>query len=113
MLVILWVFYFSGHERMVPIEPPANTNIAATATATPQPMKLEVTVDHTLLNVMTPILLGLITVGILLPNLTKLKLPGFEAEVSEPKPLDPEISSGPRGDIKFGSPLPIVDPEPS
>jgi tetratricopeptide (TPR) repeat protein len=113
MLFTLWILYFIGHQRTVPLELPANTNSTATATATPQPMKAEATVDRALLNLMTPILLGLGTVGLLLPNLTKLKLPGFEAEVSEPKPSDPAISSGPRGDIKFGSPLLIVDPEPS
>jgi hypothetical protein len=51
-------------------------------------------------------------IGALLPNLSKLKLPGFEAEVSEPKPSEPNISTGPRGDIGFGTSLPIVDPEP-
>jgi hypothetical protein len=61
---------------------------------------------------MTPILLGMLTVAALLPNLSKLKLPGFEAEISDPKPPDPNISSGPRGDIKFGSSLTSVDIDP-
>ena len=65
-----------------------------------------------LFNVMTPILLGLMAIGALLPNLTKLKLPGFEAEVSEPKPTEPNISTGPRGDIGFGTSVPIINPDP-
>jgi hypothetical protein len=48
----------------------------------------------------------------LLPNLSKLKLPGFEAEIVEPKTAPPDISTGQRGDIGFGSSLPIIDPEP-
>jgi tetratricopeptide (TPR) repeat protein len=112
MLLMLWILYFSGHQRTIPVEPPTNANSAASAAAPTPAIKAEFTVDRPLLNVMTPILLGLLTVGILLPNLTKLKLPGFEAEISEPKSPDPAISSGPRGDIKFGSSLPIVDHEP-
>ena len=112
MLLILWTLYFTGAQRAI-IPPPApNANVAATApAATPSPQS-EYTVNTSLLNVMTPLLLGLLTVGILLPNLTKLKLPGFEAEVSEPKSPEPAISSGPRGDVKFGSSMPIVDSDP-
>jgi len=54
---------------------------------------------------MTPLLLGLLVVGLLLPNLNKLKLPGgFEAEIRELKTKE-NISSGPKGDIGFGSSL--------
>lgn len=106
MLSWLWVSYFRGHQRTIMVQPPANS----TSTA-PVP-QVEYTVDRALLNVMTPILLGLLTIAALLPNLTKLKLPGFEAEVSEPKPTEPNISTGPRGDIGFGTSLPIIDPEP-
>ena len=101
MLGWLWISYFSGHQR-TRIEP----SDAGPVT------KVEYTVSETLFNVMTPILLGLMAIGALLPNLSKLKLPGFEAEVSEPKPSEPNISTGPRGDIGFGTSLPIVDPEP-
>ncbi|HEY0728232.1 MAG TPA: tetratricopeptide repeat protein, partial [Pyrinomonadaceae bacterium] len=101
MLIWLWVSYFTGHQR-TRVEPSATGPVT----------KVEYTVDQTLFNVMTPILLGLMAIGALLPNLTKLKLPGFEAEVSEPKPSEPNISTGPRGDIGFGTSLPIVDPEP-
>jgi tetratricopeptide (TPR) repeat protein len=101
MLGWLWISYFSGHQR-TRVEP----SDAGPVT------KVEYTVSETLFNVMTPILLGLMAIGALLPNLSKLKLPGFEAEVSEPKPSEPNISTGPRGDIGFGTSLPIVDPEP-
>ena len=112
MLLTLWILYFTGHQRTIIPTPTTNTNTAATTpTATPTPQS-EYTVNQAILNVMTPLLLGLLTIGILLPNLTKLKLPGFEAEISEPKAPEPTISSGPRGDIKFGSSLLIVDPEP-
>ena len=101
MLSWLWFSYFTGHQR-TRIEPSPTGPVT----------KVEYTVDQTLFNVMTPILLGLMAIGALLPNLTKLKLPGFEAEVSEPKPTEPNISTGPRGDIGFGTSLPIVDPDP-
>lgn len=101
MLLWLWVSYFTGHQR-TKTETSANGPVVT----------VEYTVDQTLFNVMTPILLGLMAIGALLPNLTKLKLPGFEAEVSEPKPSEPNISTGPRGEIGFGSSLPIIDPEP-
>jgi tetratricopeptide (TPR) repeat protein len=68
-------------------------------------------VDRELIIFMTPVLLGLIVVGLLLPNLNKLKLPGgFEADISEAKPRD--ISSGPRGDIGFGSAQEAISPGP-
>jgi tetratricopeptide (TPR) repeat protein len=108
MLLWLWGSYFRGHQRTILVQPPANSN---SAPAEPR-IEYEYTVDSSLLNVMTPILLGLMTIGALLPNLTKLKLPGFEAEVSEPKPTELNISTGPRGEIGFGSSLPIIDPEP-
>lgn len=112
MLLTLWILYFTGHQRAILYTPPTNANAPAAAPAPTPTTKYEFTVDQSVLNVMTPLLLGLLTVGILLPNLTKLKLPGFEAEISEPKSPEPAISSGPRGDIKFGSSLPIVNPEP-
>ena len=72
-------------------------------------------VDQSMLTVMTPLLLGLLVVGLLLPNLNKLKLPGgFEAEIGELKPQETKepVSSGPKGDIGFGSSLPVLSPGP-
>ena len=106
MLGVLWAAYFAGYQRVERTFPAANSTASAT------PPKAEFTVDKPLLNVMTPILLGLLTIAALLPNLSKLKLPGFEAEIVEPKTAPPDISTGPRGDIGFGSSLPIIDPEP-
>lgn len=68
-------------------------------------------VESSLITFMTPLLLGLIIVSLLLPNLNKLKLPGgFEAEISQPKPR--EISSGPKGEIGFGSSQEAISPGP-
>jgi len=107
LLSVLWTFYFIGHQR-VEKSVPTTSSVAAAAT----PPKVEFTVDHHLLDLMTPILLGLLTVAALLPNLSKLKMPGFEAEIVDPQPSEPNISTGQRGDIGFGSSLPIIDPEP-
>lgn len=83
-LITLWVFFLTGW-----------------------PGKIE----PSLITFMTPLLLGLIIVSLLLPNLNKLKLPGgFEAEISEPKPR--EISSGPKGEIGFGSSQEAISPGP-
>ncbi len=106
-LLVLWGAYFRGHKRSVPID----TNAQAAATNS-QREKDEMTVDRELLHVMTPLLLGLFTIAALLPNLSKLKLPGFEAEIADPKPASPDISTGPRGEIGFGSSLPVIDPQP-
>jgi hypothetical protein len=48
---------------------------------------------------LTPILLGLTFVALLLPYLSKLKLPGMEAEMSQPKD---QLSAGPTGNISIG-----------
>lgn len=106
-LVVLWGTYFGGAKRTITVDQPA-TNTAPAARVTEE----EFVVDGPLLNFMTPLLLGLFTISALLPTLSKLKLPGFEAEISDPKSPEPTISSGPRGDIKFGSSMPIVDAEP-
>ena len=53
--------------------------------------------ESTLLT-LTPILLALIPVGFLLPLLTKLKLLGVEAELSQPKE---KVSKGPTGEFGF------------
>ena len=107
LLLILWGTHFTGARRTL-----TEDQLVANSTTTTRVSKEKLIVDDTLLNVMTPILLGMLTVAALLPNLSKLKLPGFEAEISDPKPPDPNISSGPRGDIKFGSSLTSVDIDP-
>jgi tetratricopeptide (TPR) repeat protein len=85
----------------------ARADAAVKAAASPQE---EMVVDKTMLTVYTPMLLGLFVIALLLPNLSKLKLfGGIEAEISEVKT---EISSGPKGDVGFGSSLPIISPGP-
>lgn len=54
----------------------------------------------TMLSTLSPILLGLIFVAFLMPWLSKLKLPGVEAELSRPKE---KISTGPTGSVSFGA----------
>jgi tetratricopeptide (TPR) repeat protein len=66
-------------------------------------------VSETTLTVMTPILLGLVVVGFLLPELNRIKLPGMEAELIQPKDT---ISSGPKLDIGFGSYSPSISTGP-
>lgn len=112
LLTVLWVQYFRGHPRT--ITAPSSTNTAAANATAPAPEpKPEFSVTPTLLTTMTPLLLGLLVVAALLPHLNKLKLPGgFEAVISEPKPPESNISTGPRGEIGFGSSLPIISPEP-
>jgi tetratricopeptide (TPR) repeat protein len=130
MLALLLVFYYSGTKRTIPDSEQVasnntaqnsntaqNDNAAQTAkpesaktTATPAKPREELIVDKSMLTFMIPLLLGLLVVALLLPNLNKLKLPGgFEAEISEKKE---SISSGPKGDIGFGSSLPIISPGP-
>ena len=57
-------------------------------------------VTPTMVLTFSPILLGLSLVAFLLPWLIRLKLPGVEAELSQPKE---KISKGPDGSIGFGS----------
>jgi tetratricopeptide (TPR) repeat protein len=57
-------------------------------------------ISETTLATLTPILLALAFVGLLLPHLIRLKLPGVEAELSQPKE---KISAGPSGTVGFGS----------
>jgi tetratricopeptide (TPR) repeat protein len=52
------------------------------------------------ITVLVPVCLGLLVVSVLLPSLTKLKLTGLEAELSEPKPK--AVAAGPKGEIGFG-----------
>jgi formate-dependent nitrite reductase membrane component NrfD len=42
-------------------------------------------ITSTMVMTLSPILLGFITIGFLLPWLIKLKLPGLEAELSQPR----------------------------
>src|SRR5262249_30026023 len=88
----------------------ARAEAAVKAAASPQEESL---VDRSMLTVYTPMLLGLLVIALLLPNLSKLKLfGGIEAEISEVKTEKTEISSGPKGDVGFGSSLPIISPGP-
>jgi len=74
LLIMLWVLYLR----------PTNTRVTATMVIT-----------------FSPVLLALALVAFLLPWLIKLKLPGVEAELSQPKE---RISRGPTGSIGFGTP---------
>jgi tetratricopeptide (TPR) repeat protein len=84
LLLLLWFFYFQTFFQTVKI-------------------------SETTLTVMTPILLGLVVVGFLLPELIQIKLPGLEAELVQPKET---ISSGPKANIGFGSSSPSVSSGP-
>ena len=57
-------------------------------------------VTEVMITVLVPVCLGLLVVSVLLPSLTKLKLTGLEAELSEPKPK--AVAAGPKGEIGFG-----------
>lgn len=59
-------------------------------------------VTGTMLTVLVPVCLGLIVVSVLLPSLTKLKLTGFEAELSQQHGKE-TLASGPKGQIGFSS----------
>lgn len=116
----LWISFYSGDTRSILVTVPV-ASAPGSAPGAPNPApegtgrqerKDEFTVDKGLLNVMTPILLGLLVVAALLPNLNKLTLPGFEATISEPKPVESNVSLGPRGEIGFGSSLPIITGDP-
>jgi len=62
-------------------------------------LRTENKVTHAMLITFSPILLGLSLIAFLLPSLLKLKLPGVEAELSQPKE---KVSKGPTGSIGFG-----------
>lgn len=66
-------------------------------------------IHETQLTFMVPILLGLTVLSFLLPGLRKLKLPGMEAELTQPKET---ISTGPTGSIGFGSSMPSISSGP-
>ena len=141
LLVVLWGIYFSGWRRPVlsptdraasattaKVVDAAKTTVATEGTAvkpggeqtveekraaTTSSTQQALVVDQSMLTVMTPLLLGLLVVGLVLPNLTKLKLfGGFEAEISEADVKTKDISSGPKGEISFGSSLPTLSPGP-
>jgi tetratricopeptide (TPR) repeat protein len=57
--------------------------------------------------VAVPLLLGLLVVTMLLPWITKFKVTGFEAELSEPEPHS-SLATGPKGEIGFRSPSPTL-----
>lgn len=54
--------------------------------------------------IITPILLTLILASMLLPWLSRLKLAGLEAELSEPQPKE-TLGAGPKGEIGFDTTL--------
>ena len=62
-------------------------------------------IPDAMLTVLVPILMGLMVVAVLLPWLSKIKMTGLEAEMSEPKPKE-ALASGPKGEIGFGSASP-------
>ena len=62
-------------------------------------------ITDTMLTVLVPILLGLMVVAVLLPWLSRLKMTGLEAELSQPAPKE-SLPSGPKGEIGFGSASP-------
>ena len=59
-------------------------------------------VTGAVLTVLVPVCLGLIVVSVLLPSLTKLKLTGLEAELSQQQGKE-TLASGPKGQIGFSS----------
>jgi hypothetical protein len=62
-------------------------------------------VSETTLTVLTPLLLGMIVVGFLLPALIRLKFAGVEAELTQPKEV---ISTGPKGEVNIGGSLSTI-----
>jgi tetratricopeptide (TPR) repeat protein len=65
-----------------------------------------------MLMVLVPVLLGLVVVGFLLPWLTRIKLPGFEAEMGQVMEKTEQISSGPPGEIGFGKSASLITSGP-
>lgn len=61
-------------------------------------------IDTTAMLVLVPLVLTLILVSILLPWLSRLKLRGLEAVLSEPKPKE-TLASGPKGNVGFDTAL--------
>jgi tetratricopeptide (TPR) repeat protein len=57
-------------------------------------------VTSTMIATMSPVLLGLVFTAFLLPWLSRLKLPGVEAELTKPKE---KLSPGPSGTISFSA----------
>jgi hypothetical protein len=61
-----------------------------------------VIVTGTMLTIVVPLCLGLIVVSVLLPSLTRLKVTGLEAELSQQQGKETP-ASGPKGQIGFSS----------
>jgi tetratricopeptide (TPR) repeat protein len=57
-------------------------------------------ISDLIFTVLAPILLGLIVVSVLLPWLSRLKMTGLEATLSEQSPKE-TLNNGPRGEIGF------------
>lgn len=66
-------------------------------------------VTETTLAVITPLLLGLMVVAFLMPKLSSLKLPGFEAQLSQPEKI---TAAGPVGGVGFNVSPPTVSTGP-
>jgi tetratricopeptide (TPR) repeat protein len=60
--------------------------------------------SSTMLTVLVPILLGLMVISLLLPWLSRLKMTGLEADLSEPEAKE-SLAAGPKGEIGFGNAL--------
>jgi tetratricopeptide (TPR) repeat protein len=61
-------------------------------------------VSDSVLLAMTPLLLGIAVLSLLLPGLIRVKLPGLEADLNQPKPQE-SVAAGPKGEVGFQSPL--------
>ena len=66
-------------------------------------------VTPTMTTILVPICLGLLIVSVVLPWLHKLKIAGFEAELSEPQAKE-AFASGPKGEIGFGNVSRTISP---
>jgi Leucine-rich repeat (LRR) protein/Tfp pilus assembly protein PilF len=95
----------SATESKAPDATPAQAIAARAAESlSPRPIASKARVSDTVLTIMTPLLLGMIVVGFLLPALVRLKFAGVEAELTQPKEV---ISTGP-GEVSLGGSLSTI-----
>jgi len=80
-LIMIWALYYFGKDK----------------------------ITKEMVMVLVPIFLGLIALATLSPWLTRIKLPGFEAELRPPAEM---ISSGPVGEIGFGKSALVISQGP-
>ena len=136
LLAALWVGYFWPVAQKAPAPPPVPAPVVVTSPASPKaaseiadaivkagsvatntvPAATDTgappaRVSGPVITILTPLLLGAIIIGLLLPRLTKLELTGFKAELAQPKedpklnPPKMAISDGPTGSLSgLGSP---------